>query len=155
MDWESLSLLMKHESTRIETNRDLFGGSLVPLITELPHGRLRPRSRLGRRDEEIGQKKPSWLRGCKRAAASGDNPEKKPCIGTRFVSIRVDSCFLSGAGVSVWFIEQGMFSCKNEDIRNPLIVFPHSHFGQGSPRVVTMPAISSLIPRSILKRRKK
>ena len=35
---------------------------------------------------------PSRLRGRKRAAASGDKPEKKPCIGTRFVLIRVDSC---------------------------------------------------------------
>jgi len=30
-----------------------------------------------------------------------------------------------------------------------------SHFGQGMPKVLTIPAISSRMPRSILKRRKK
>ena len=45
---------MKHESTRIETNRDLFGGSLVPLIAELPHSRLRPRSRLCDKQRQAG-----------------------------------------------------------------------------------------------------
>ena len=37
------------------------------------------------------------MRRRQRAAASGDKPEKKPCIGTRFVLIRVDSCSSSEA----------------------------------------------------------
>ena len=50
---------------------------------------LSPSVRAKGRRNWVKKKRLSWLWGRKRAAVSGDKPEKKPCIGTRFVLIRV------------------------------------------------------------------
>ena len=60
--------VLTHE-TRIHTNRN----ESRPL--RLPHGRLRPRSRLGRRGEEIGQKK--------RADCEGASVPRLPAISRK------------------------------------------------------------------------
>ena len=97
--------------------RRAHDSSKLSSIAELPHGRWRLRMHfvpafglsLQLSTLAVGSCKrinfqafrPSRLRGCKRAAASGDKPDKKPWIGTRFVLIRVDSCF-----IDYWEVEK-------------------------------------------------
>jgi hypothetical protein len=101
-----LNAHLEHESTLINTNRILFGAGFFCLSQsrrtdacalavdsggknkfKIPEPTARGESR--RLKLKAGTKCMRWHQ---RAAASGDKPEKKPCIGTRFVLISVDSC---------------------------------------------------------------